>query len=344
VFATNRIDVVSLPAGDRALMAPIAAAMYAIAGLLVAVTVLIVPHPDQMNSTGMLVLAAMGAGSAAAIWIWRDRWPLWFFQLSTAAGTVILGFAVYWGGSASSPYALLLVWVAVFSGYFCTPIQTAGQLTLAGIVYAIALAAHPQAESDAVAQWLLLMTAMALVAGMVTVLVSSRRRLEVEREELLTETLKLARTDPLTGLPNRRTWREDLDRELVRARRGGSVCVAMLDLDHFKEFNDEHGHVAGDALLQQLARAWATVVRPTDTLARYGGEEFALLLPACSMELATEVVERLRTMIPEGENCSAGLAGWDGEESPLELIARADARLYVAKGRGRDQLVATDSG
>jgi GGDEF domain-containing protein len=63
-------------------------------------------------------------------------------------------------------------------------------------------------------------------------------------------------------------------------------------------------------------------------------------LPACDIEAASEVVERLRTMVPEGEQCSAGLACWDGEESPMDLIARADSRLYLAKGRGRDQLVA----
>lgn len=120
------------------------------------------------------------------------------------------------------------------------------------------------------------------------------------------------------------------------------MCVAMLDLDHFKQFNDEHGHVAGDALLQDLAEGWATVTRPSDTLARYGGEEFALLLPDCVAEGAAEVVERLRTMIPEGQHCSAGLACWDGQESPLSLIGRADDRLYAAKDAGRDQLVSVD--
>jgi diguanylate cyclase (GGDEF)-like protein len=184
------------------------------------------------------------------------------------------------------------------------------------------------------------MAGVTVAAGMVTALVSARRKLEVERETLLIETMELARTDPLTGLANRRTWLEELDRELQRARREGPVCVAMLDLDHFKHFNDEHGHVAGDALLQELAKTWDTAVRPSDTLARYGGEEFALLLPACEIEAATEVVERLRTMVPESQHCSAGLACWDGVESPMELIARADSRLYVAKGRGRDQLVA----
>jgi diguanylate cyclase (GGDEF)-like protein len=116
--------------------------------------------------------------------------------------------------------------------------------------------------------------------------------------------------------------------------------VAMLDLDHFKAFNDEHGHIEGDALLEAVADAWTVGIRPTDTIARYGGEEFALLLPDCSVDAATVVIERLRELMPRGQNTSAGLACWDREESPIGLITRADERLYEAKARGRDQLVA----
>ena len=332
----------TLPADDGALMAPIAALMYAAAALLVGISVLVLPHPPEMNVAVMLALAGVGVVAAPALWIWRDRWPRWIFQVTTAMGSVLLGLCVYYGGDASSPYALLILWVAVFAGYFFTPAQTAAQLAFAGIIYAIALAAHPHGheETDAAAHWLLVMAGVAIAAGIVSALVSARRKLELEREALLMETLELARTDPLTGLPNRRTWLEELDRELLRARREGPLCVAMLDLDHFKDFNDEYGHLAGDNLLEELADTWASVVRPTDTLARYGGEEFALLLPGCGIDVAAEIVERLRNIVPDSQNCSAGLACWDGEESPMDLIARADARLYLAKGRGRDQLVA----
>jgi len=328
---------------DRALMAPIAALMYAAAALLVGGSVLVLPHDDGMNTSAMLVLASMGVVVAPALWLWRSRWPRWFFQISTACGSVLLGLCVYFSGDAGSPYALLILWVAVFSAYFFTPAQTAAQLCFAGAVYALALLLHPQDHADAAAHWLLVMAGVAVAAAIITALVSARRKLEIEREALLIETIELARTDPLTALPNRRTWLEELDRELARAERDQRpLCVAMLDIDHFKEFNDEYGHVAGDALLQELAQTWATAVRPADTLARYGGEEFALLLPGCGIDGAAEVVERLRSMVPDGQHCSAGLACWDRQESPLGLIARADTRLYAAKGRGRDQLVAAD--
>jgi diguanylate cyclase (GGDEF)-like protein len=112
----------------------------------------------------------------------------------------------------------------------------------------------------------------------------------------------------------------------------------MLDLDHFKRFNDDHGHVAGDNFLQQLAMAWLAAIRPSDTIARYGGEEFSLLLPDCDLSAAIEVLERLRECVPLGERCSAGVACWDGSESPVALITRADELLYDAKDSGRDRL------
>jgi len=168
----------------------------------------------------------------------------------------------------------------------------------------------------------------------------------LERIALLTRLEAVARTDELTGLPNRRAWQEVLPRELARAGRTHKpLCVAMLDLDHFKEYNDERGHQAGDRLLKEVAGAWSSELRATDILARYGGEEFALALPACGVDQALAVVERLRAAIPGGESCSAGVACWDGLDTAVELLERADGALYEAKRKGRDQtLLAAASG
>ena len=93
----------------------------------------------------------------------------------------------------------------------------------------------------------------------------------------------LAHNDALTGIPNRRSWDLDLVREMARARRGGTpLHLALLDVDHFKRFNDSHGHQAGDLLLKSAAASWKTQLRDGDMLARYGGEEFAALLVGCS--------------------------------------------------------------
>ena len=114
-------------------------------------------------------------------------------------------------------------------------------------------------------------------------------------------------TDELTGVPNRRHWDEQLPRELGRSlRHDEAVCVAMLDLDWFKEYNDTYGHQAGDRLLKEVAAAWRTVMRPYDLLARYGGEEFSLILMGCELNDATWITERLLDATPGGASCSVG--------------------------------------
>ena len=129
-------------------------------------------------------------------------------------------------------------------------------------------------------------------------------------------------------------WDEDLERELARARRhGGELCLAMLDLDRFKAFNDKHGHQAGDQLLAAAATAWRPALRATDTIARYGGEEFAVLLPHSDEEGALIVVERLLEVVPLGQTASAGIASWDGSET-RRRAARARRRRAL-RGQAR---------
>jgi diguanylate cyclase (GGDEF)-like protein len=167
---------------------------------------------------------------------------------------------------------------------------------------------------------------------------SEQQATEISR--LVSRLQGLARTDGLTGIPNRRVWDEELPSELERARRTGTpLCVAMLDLDHFKAYNDLHGHQAGDLLLKEAAAAWRAEVRSTDLLARYGGEEFALLLPACPLRDALDVVRRLLAATPSEITCSIGVASWSFQESAADLLGRADQALYAAKAAGSDRYV-----
>ncbi len=171
-------------------------------------------------------------------------------------------------------------------------------------------------------------------------LLAAEAAVAIERADLLARLEAVARTDDLTGLANRRAWDEHLPRELARAgREKRPLCVAMLDLDHFKEYNDERGHQAGDRLLKQVSAAWREMLRPSDLLARYGGEEFGLVLPNCPLPKGLDVVERLREYTVAGQTCSAGIAVWDGEETSESLVRRADSALYEAKNAGRDQSV-----
>jgi diguanylate cyclase (GGDEF)-like protein/PAS domain S-box-containing protein len=169
--------------------------------------------------------------------------------------------------------------------------------------------------------------------------VTELKQIEAEREELLGKVQEMATHDPLTGLANRRALEDQLSREMARLRRSRSpLCVAIIDIDHFKVYNDTHGHLAGDEALRACARAWDESLRGEDTIARFGGEEFLVLLPNTAPEEAAEVVERLRERTPMGQTCSAGLACWDFVESDEELLARADKALYLAKAGGRNQL------
>ncbi|MFC5461092.1 sensor domain-containing diguanylate cyclase [Massilia niabensis] len=167
------------------------------------------------------------------------------------------------------------------------------------------------------------------------------------------ELSSLALTDGLTQLANRRAFDAAVQRELARARREGSpVSLLILDVDHFKRFNDTYGHLAGDACLRRIASAIATqVTRPADLPARYGGEEFVVLLPATSPDGAAMVAERIRRAVTSlhiahayssegtvsvsigGATIDAGSVG----AGPADLIAAADAALYEAKGEGRNR-------
>ena len=179
----------------------------------------------------------------------------------------------------------------------------------------------------------------------VLTLLAAEAAVAIERADLLARLEAIARTDDLTGLANRGAWEELLPTELARATRAGApLCVAMLDLDHFKAYNDEHGHQAGDRLLKAAAGVWRASLRATDVLARYGGEEFVVVLPRCDLEDALVLIARLRKATPDDQTVSAGVALWDGEEAPEALVSRADEALYEAKSAGRNQvIVATPS-
>jgi diguanylate cyclase (GGDEF)-like protein len=185
---------------------------------------------------------------------------------------------------------------------------------------------------------------MSIAAGstIMSVLVVSRLTVLLRLVERQTAQVReLARRDELTGLPNRRAWTDELPRVLEQARQSGlPVSVCMVDLDHFKAYNDTHGHQTGDRLLKEAAAAWLDRLRQSDMLARYGGEEFIVLLPGTDLRLACEVMERVRQVTPAAQTFSCGVATWDTAETSEGLIARADAALYKAKNTGRDRIVA----
>ncbi|UQX89401.1 diguanylate cyclase [Jatrophihabitans telluris] len=155
---------------------------------------------------------------------------------------------------------------------------------------------------------------------------------------LVAELERLAATDPLTALPNRRGWDiRTAGLEAARRRSGSPVTVAIADLDRFKAFNDRYGHDAGDALLVAFTRAAAGALREVDVLARWGGEEFVIALPDCDAEQARYVLERVRRCVPDHQTCSIGYASTGDGETIEAALRRADTALYQAKRAGRDR-------
>lgn len=156
-----------------------------------------------------------------------------------------------------------------------------------------------------------------------------------------------ARTDELTSVANRRAFEEELIRRLAQFHRQGvPLCLLLVDVDHFKRFNDYHGHQAGDAVLQSVADVMARVMRDMDLVARYGGEEFAVVLPGISLANASLAAERLRNAIADHSlaygdaelqvTVSIGAAEALVDDGRDELLGRTDQALYAAKQAGRN--------
>jgi diguanylate cyclase (GGDEF)-like protein/PAS domain S-box-containing protein len=173
-----------------------------------------------------------------------------------------------------------------------------------------------------------------------------------ERKAMELELQKLANTDTLTGLNNRRHFYELANKELARARRFKTpITLLMIDIDHFKKINDTHGHAMGDTVLQHLASTMTKALRGTDVTARLGGEEFAILLPHTSSAQASELAQRMRQEIadqsvpsPQGTGVnftvSIGLDEWRESDVDLDaLMKRCDIALYQAKNSGRNRVV-----
>lgn len=151
----------------------------------------------------------------------------------------------------------------------------------------------------------------------------------------------IANTDALTGIMNRRAWTARVTSMTTGpAAITDGLVVAMLDLDHFKAYNDRYGHPSGDELLKEIAKVLQTNVRRCDAVARWGGEEFILALPGAANGLAAEILDRLKGAMPANQTCSIGYVAWaDNEDNLASCIARADQALYDAKGAGRDRVV-----
>ncbi len=166
-------------------------------------------------------------------------------------------------------------------------------------------------------------------------------RQQIHRLTMLTE----ARTDPLTGVSNRRGLDETLCEQFALMNRYQvRFAVALFDIDHFKQVNDEHGHLDGDRMLQSLVQLIEREVRETDIVGRFGGEEFVVIMPQTGLAGARVFGDRLRAKVAQELpiTVSGGVAVAIGGDDPHTLMARADRALYAAKSAGRNRVFSDD--
>ena len=327
---------------DRAVMIRWLAYLYLAAGVLGLLNA-VVPEPEY-NVPVLLALSAVAFAMAAALLLHRGRLPGWSVGLSLAAGTILVCPTITFTEGVPNTATLLYLWIALYSFYFFAPRAAALQMLLICASYSAAIALSPP-PFPAVPHAVTTLGTIAIAAILVGALkgrldgtIAELRSAMRERDQALGRLEATARTDHLTGLPNRRAWQQRFVEEFRRAARTESpLSVVLLDLDGFKALNDSEGHQAGDRLLRQSAAGWQGSLRETDFVARLGGDEFGALLAGCSAGGAELTLERMRAAAPEARY-SAGVVVWDGEEPAGTLLARADAALYAAKQAGGNRI------
>ena len=205
-------------------------------------------------------------------------------------------------------------------------------------------------HANEIYQYILSAIGLILLALSSLAAITLRRALLTE-QQVRKELHRHATTDDLTGLANRRETIASLERATASATRyERPLALAIIDIDHFKNVNDTHGHPAGDAVIRKVALTAAEVMRGQDTVGRLGGEEFAVVLPDCSAQDALAACERLRVAIRETDleletgqrvfvTLSVGIAVLGEGDTAADMIARADAALYEAKHGGRDRVL-----
>jgi diguanylate cyclase (GGDEF)-like protein len=296
-------------------------------------------------------------------WAMRCGWSSRLADPSMSQPQIVFGiFAVMTGyavtGEARSSVLFPLIVILAF-GAFAVPWRRMTELTMFMLLAlgCTMLAMHMLAPGRFsrvidVSNFLVCCLSLPVTSTVAVLLGRLRDRLQQQRGELraaLARIQDLATRDELTGLANRRHAHERLELEGQRQARGGPpFAVALIDLDHFKVVNDEHGHAGGDAVLRRFAEEAASCAREIDLVARWGGEEFLLVLPNTTEAAALAAMERLRLNIEQAHadyagatlrvTCSAGVAEHCAEQSVTQTLLRADRALYRAKADGRNRI------
>jgi diguanylate cyclase (GGDEF)-like protein/putative nucleotidyltransferase with HDIG domain len=341
--ATRRLHTAAAALDDvahRATMARSLAFLFAAGATLTLAVLVALPHPEG-DAARMLATAGLAFGAAGALLVAHTRIAPAAYPWLVTFGTMLVTLGIHFRDTPTAAHALFYMWVVLYSGYFLSRRATLAQVALAlgGYAWVLDQAANPPQHT--IEEWLLTLGSL-LVA---CVLVFALRR-HVDRT--VGGLADAARTDPLTGLLNRRGFEESFELELERARRGErKLSIVIGDLDHFKHVNDRFGHHVGDQALARTSQILHEEKRRIDTVARLGGEEFALIVPDTADRRSFMLAERLRLALreefaddPVKVTVSFGVATFPQHGTTRqELLGAADDALYAAKELGRDRTV-----
>ena len=334
-------------------------------GLLLAIAIAFTLESVQTGRLSMRELAWAVAGvlaiQAACLTIIRTgvaarlSWDPHFILVPCILGTVALNYIFYFAPAANP--LILVAWVVsmLFIAGLAGFAAVFGMSSLMAVGYLIVSFLFVERGESISLRYHAIVAVSFLSLGAYTGVIFERLRSErIEKRELRQQASRLAFTDPLTDLPNRRHFEQVMNTEIARIARYGGVCsLAMVDVDHFKNYNDTLGHPAGDEVLRRLAALMKDHIRNTDFLARFGGEEFALLMVNTPRREAIHAMQRIVDAVeahpfpdehvqPGGHlTISAGLATApeDGTD-PGTIVRASDVALYDAKRRGRNRVVA----
>lgn len=292
------------------------------------------------TSTVLLCIDIIGFTVLGLLLVGRDHLPWWTPDLCAYLFYLVVGGVIFAYQDPESSVAFFYLWLSVHSFYFLPWRRAAPQVAFIAVDYAVSLLAMSGSGFPG-PRYVITMLTTVVICTFVALL---RTRVDT----LVTRLAGVARTDPLTGLYNRRAYEEILDQEIARADRTGSTLALVVgDLDHFKLINDRFGHPTGDVVLRRVAVELDASERRVDVAVRLGGEEFALLLPNTDSHGAYLVAERTRLALrrafsrdPMPVTMSFGIACYpDDAMGAPGLFQAADSALMEAKADGRDRAV-----
>jgi diguanylate cyclase (GGDEF)-like protein len=300
---------------------------FALVGNVAPVVIATATH-RWMHSALFFVGAAVGCIAPLVVTLLPRRRRILFWSAAFAEIPALTLMQAYSGGAASG-YSVLVIMAMVWFGLAATDLEL-----LAGMFVLAACCALPMVLIGAPA-YPVTWGHAALVTLVGVSVAGSLRAVTRELGTMAQRFAQEAVVDDLTGLLNRRGWRYTAPRELARAARSGNpITLVTLDLDNFKELNDEQGHEQGDRALRDTAERIRATLRAGDVVARLGGDEFVALLTNSTLTGSLAAIDRLREATPVQEGFSSGIAVWDRKEDLAELLRRSDLALYAAKDAG----------